>query len=33
MVLHEDMEPGTLVFDEGFKLHDAMAAFEVCYPD
>ncbi|KIM61115.1 hypothetical protein SCLCIDRAFT_16178 [Scleroderma citrinum Foug A] len=28
----EDMQPGALVFDEGFKLHDAMAAFEIGEP-
>ena len=27
------MQPGALVFDAGFTLHDAMAAFEVHRPD
>ncbi|KAL4064339.1 Mak10 subunit, NatC N-terminal acetyltransferase-domain-containing protein [Scleroderma citrinum] len=28
----EDMQPGALLFDEGFTLHDAMAAFEIGEP-
>ncbi|KAG6330036.1 hypothetical protein ID866_9056 [Astraeus odoratus] len=28
----QDMQPGALVFDKGFTLHDAMAAFEIGEP-